>query len=311
MEYIKGITFAPFARRDALASNNAWRSLELLQKCTGAEHVLLAPVGLQDTPHSEHIDFTAEYLPTDDELVKTIRFAQSLGLKVLLKPTVNCTNGVWRAYINFFDNEVPCEPKWSNWFASYERFQVHYASLAQETGCVMFIMGCEMVMAERREAQWRTLTAKVKEVYHGPVSYNTDKYQEENVPFWDCVDVISSSGYYPCGSWGAQLNRIEKVVRRFNKPFFFAETGCMSAAGSSYEPNNWRCAGGADVGEQARWYEEMFEQTAQRSWVQGYALWDWPSTLYRAEDAQADSGYAIYAKPACAVVHRYYSRKAP
>lgn len=40
-----------------------------------------------------------------------IRFAQSLGLKVALKPTVNCDNGVWRARISFFDHDVPCEPK--------------------------------------------------------------------------------------------------------------------------------------------------------------------------------------------------------
>ena len=38
----------------------------------------------------------------DEELYDMIRYAQSLGLKVALKPTVNCDNGVWRARISFF-----------------------------------------------------------------------------------------------------------------------------------------------------------------------------------------------------------------
>ncbi len=33
----------------------------------------------------------------------------------------------------------------------------------------------------------------------------TDKYQENNVTWWDCVDVISSSGYYPIDDWDRQL----------------------------------------------------------------------------------------------------------
>ena len=65
--------------------------------------------------------------------------------------------------------------------------------------------------------------------YHGLVSYNTDKYQEDHVSWWDCVDVISSSGYYPIDQWEQELDRIEKnCLKNYRKPFFFAEAGCMS-----------------------------------------------------------------------------------
>lgn len=56
--------------------------------------------------------------------------------------------------------------------------------------------------------------------YHGLVSYNTDKYQEDHVSWWDCVDVISSSGYYPIDQWEQELDRIEKTVLKYRKPFF-------------------------------------------------------------------------------------------
>ena len=44
--------------------------------------------------------------------------------------------------------------------------------------------------------------------YYGLMSYNTDKYQEDHVSWWDCVDVISSSGYYPIDQWEQELDRI-------------------------------------------------------------------------------------------------------
>lgn len=75
--------------------------------------------------------------------------------------------------------------------------------------------------------------------YHGLVSYNPDKYQEDHVSWWDCVDVISSSGYYPIDQWEQELDRIEKTVLKYRKPFFFAEAGCMSRKGSGMIPNNW------------------------------------------------------------------------
>lgn len=307
MEPIKGVTFQPFGRRGTLAAPEARENLKRMKERTGATHVVLAPSGIQRTPQSETIVFDGPGTYADSELCDMIAFAQSIGLRVILKPTVNCANGVWRAFIDFFDENVPGEPGWANWFESHTRFMAHYAALAQKTGCVLFIAGCEMVMAQRREEQWRALIARVREEYGGPVSYNTDKYQEDRVAWWDCVDVISSSGYYPLGGWEPQLDRIEAVVRRFGKPFFFAEAGCMSARGASAAPNDWTRSTPPDAAEQERWYREMFAHTARRPWVGGYALWDWPERRYAAEEAARDSGYGIYAKPAEAAVREFYT----
>ena len=219
MNYIRGITFAPFVRRGVLDKEEARESLNAMRERTGADTVLLAPGGFQKTAHSTDIGYDSGYTMGDQELKEFIGYAKSLGFRVFLKPTVNCLDGTWRAYISFFDEDVPCEPKWSEWFASYTEFQLHYAEIAEETGCEMFIVGCEMVMTEHREEEWRRLIGDIRKVYHGPVSYNTDKYQEHNVKWWDCVDVISSSGYYPADDWENQLDRIGKVVERYHKPF--------------------------------------------------------------------------------------------
>lgn len=308
MQYIKGFTFAPFCERGVLAKESSYQSLKVMQETTGCNTVIFAPVGWQETAHSETIDFESDATCGDEELCSMIRFAKELGLMVGIKPTVNCKDGTWRAHVNFFDEDVPCEPKWCNWFASYTKFQLHYAKLAQETGCDIFIAGCEMVMSERREEEWRQLISDIRQEYKGLVSYNTDKYQEHNVKWWDCVDIISSSGYYPIDDWKGQLERIEKVVKQFDKPFFFAEMGCMSVEGSSSVPNDWYMTGEADQADQAEWFQAMFEEVEKNTWVQGLAIWSWSDTLFEKQEAENDKGYEIYGKKALEVVKEHFSR---
>ena len=284
-------------------------SLRLMKEKTGSDTVILALGALQNTAHSEDVDYTGDHMPTDDELIEIITYAKELGLRVILKPLVNCKDGTWRAHINFFDQEIVCEPRWSNWFKSYTKYQVHYANIAEQMQCEMFIVGCEMVQAERRVDEWRKLIQDVKKVYTGLVSYNTDKYQEDNVTWWDAVDVISSSGYYPIHDWDNQIQRIEKVVLKYNKPFFFAEAGCPSREGSSHIPNDWEHVGALSLEEQANYYQVMFDKCKDVDWIKGFGLWDWKSHIYKEEDGIYDDEYAVYGKPACNIIKEFYKRK--
>lgn len=306
MQYIKGITFGSFAGRGSFEQKAAYQSMDLLVERTNANFIMLVPNGIQETPQSESIDYTTQATMSDDELIKMIDYIHKKGLSVGLKPTVNCKNGTWRAHINFFDEDVPCEPKWSRWFEAYTDFQLHFARLARKTGCEMFLPGCEMVMSERRDKEWRRLIGDIRTEYDGLVSYNTDKYQEDHVTWWDCVDVISSSGYYPIDDWNEQLDRIEKTVKKFNKPFFFAEAGCMSVAGASKVPNDWRVRGALAPGEQADWYREMFRTAGSRDFVQGFCLWDWTWKQRSLQAAAKDCGYDFYGKPAESVISDFY-----
>ena len=144
--YIKGITFAPFHKCGSLSTQTARDSFDYMIEHTAADFVILAPAGLQEHAHSEEICYTSSATFSDEELINMIRYAKSKGIRVALKPTVNCKNGVWRAYISFFEKDVPCEPKWESWFASYTEFQTHYAKIAEAEQCDLFIAGCEMVM---------------------------------------------------------------------------------------------------------------------------------------------------------------------
>jgi hypothetical protein len=171
----------------------------------------------------------------------------------------------------------------------------------------MFCIGCEMVRADGQDAHWRSLIADVREVYSGLVTYNCDKYQEDHVTWWDAVDVISSSGYYPLGSWEEHLDRIARVVEAHDKPFVFLEAGCPSRQGSPAIPNDWSLPGAPSGAAQLAWYEDMFDACARRPWVGGWFLWDWPPVLYDIADAEANDDYCPYGKPAGAFLRTTYA----
>lgn len=273
----------------------------------GVTWVTIAYTALQPTAQSVSIPFRAEPTVTDDEVRGAVQRARRLGLKVCLKPMVDVADGTWRAYIGFFDWEVPGEPSWSQWFAAYGEYVTHHARLADELDVEMFCVGCEMVRADSQEEYWRSLVANVRDVYDGLVTYNCDKYQEDRVTWWDAVDVISASGYYPSGQWQSQLDRIEAVVVREAKPFCFLEAGCPSREGSAARPNDWTLVGAPSEQVQADYLDEMLTAGAGRSWVGGFMLWDWPAELYDTSSAATDDGYCVHGKLGAEVVRRHYS----
>ena len=60
---------------------------------TGANFVIFAPSGLQETPQSEEICYTSKATIRDDELKDMIAYAKELGLRVALKPTAKTEHG--------------------------------------------------------------------------------------------------------------------------------------------------------------------------------------------------------------------------
>lgn len=302
---INAMTFGFMSTRGQW-SQEARSSLKLLKERCAINTVILPIVANQDTAQSTEIHWNSEEILSDEEIKEMIYYAKSLGLKVILKPMVNVSDGTWRAHINFFDHDVPCEPKWSEWFSSYQKYLLYYANLAEETKCDMFVVGCELVNSDRREKEWRETIALVRKIYSGLLTYNCDKYQEENVSWWDALDVISSSGYYPIDVWEEQLKRIEKTVKKYQKPFFFCEVGCPSRKGSEFLPNDWSYSGEINLKSQEDWFKRMFNECKKYSWVQGFGIWDWKSQLYPLHKAYLDDDYAVFGKPAEKIIADFY-----
>lgn len=306
MDYIHGCTFGFMSRRGFTRSDSWKESLRLMQQQTGCNTVVLAVAALQDHAYSTQVDYETPDVMSMEDVRAVSAYARSLGLRIMIKAMVNCRDGYWRAHIHFFDRDVPFEPTWQQWFASYGRFVCALAETARQVQAEMFCVGCEMVGADHRADDWRALIAAVRQHFNGPVTYNCDKYQENNVTWWDAVDVISSSGYYPIDKLGDHFLRIEQAAAQANRPFIFMESGCPSRTGSEYIPNDWN-AGGAQSNEAQRlWYAAFTAQLAAHPAIRGVVWWDWSAThLYPSEKAAVDAGYGIYNKPAAQIVRAF------
>ena len=304
-----GFNFAPFCGRGILSSDEARESLKTMKETTGANFVIFCPSALQEQTNSTEIPFNTARTCGDDELRGIVEYAHSLGLKVGIKPTVNVRNGMWRAFVDFFDTDVPGEPTWSEWFEAYTLFQLHFAGIAHELGVEMFIAGCEMVMSERRDNEWRRLIADIRQVFpNGLVTYNTDKFQEHLITWWDCVDMISTSGYYPLDSWDSELARMKEVCERHDKSLLFAEIGCPSATGSAAFPNKVYPDYKYSPEEQLEWYREMMSKTADEDWICGYGIWSWHWNTESVLRGSVRCLYDILGKPSEKVVKEYFEK---
>ena len=311
MNFLNAYTFG-FCEKRGFTRGSAWRhSLRILAESTGCNAIILPVCAWQDHTYSTEMDSDHPDVMDAEDVRAVCRYARELKLAVILKAMVNCRDGYWRAYIRFFDSPVPTEPGWADWFASWAKHVCRSAEMAEENKADLFCIGCEMVGTDHREAEWRSLIREVRQRYRGPITYNCDKYQENNVRWWDAVDLISSSGYYPIGELKENFERIQAVAEAAGKPFMFMECGCPSRGDSENRPNDWRYGRGTDQEAQRKWYQAFTDTILDYPFVRGTGWWDWSATRLYPEFAGTDNnGYCTWGKPANKVLAEF-SKKLP
>jgi hypothetical protein len=222
--FVKGVTWGWVGSRGEYASPEAAASMQKLAD-TGADWVCIAFAPAMQTHDTPEIRFSADnqQMVTDDEIRHAIELANQNSLKIILKPTVNCRDGVWRSWIRFFrpvtdeekaagitgemdvwcesphmrDGEVKDREAWDKWWEDYTNYLVHYARIAEEEKVPALCLGCEMGSTEEFEDKWRALIAEVRKVYSGQITYNLNHGRENDIPWLDALDFISVSAYHP------------------------------------------------------------------------------------------------------------------
>ncbi len=305
---------------------------------TGADWVCISFAAEMNAPNDPQIFWGKPdvNMVTDDEVRRAIGLARQNHLKIILKPMCDIRDGTWRARIDFRtqDNKTDTQA-WDKWWANYGQFILHYAKIAQETNCEMFCLGCEMGSTERYVKQWRNLIAEVRKVYTGFLTYSANHGSEDRIGWWDAIDIIGMSGYYPVGidnpaqtpndlstvppsessveamktRWLLIKKKLGYVSRRVDRPVFFIEVGVCSARGFSAAPwTHPQKDATYDADEQRRFYQAIFETFWDEPWFFGFTWWDWPATLYSPQDAKTNTGFCIYGKPAEQLVRQWYAK---
>lgn len=319
---IKGFTYGYAGQRGDYRSQEGIHSQELLYQ-TGVNWVCLAFVVEQKTAMSTDITFDFGKSCSDRDIIAAIERAHAHGIKVCLKPMVNSADGVWRAYIKFPDTDVDGKDVyWDAWFASYGKFMEYYAQLAEETGCEMLCIGCEMCGTERKESHWRELIKKVRGSYSGKLIYNTNHGHENDSQWFDAVDYVGTSAYFPVAQpgqaskeimvreWTRVRDEMKKVHEKWNKPIAFIEIGCRSAKGCASMPWDYiHKELPHDEQEQADFYDSCLQVFGQEEWFAGMFWWDWGTFIYDTiEEASVENGFNIHLKKAEQVLKDWYAK---
>ena len=151
---IKGFTYGWDSHKGMLGTEKANESVKALA-AMGGNWAALAFAVTQEKFSSSRFGMDFRFVDTDREIETAIKQLKDSGLKVCLKPILNCEDGTWRANITFPEREFPIYDEhgrlksyWNEWFSCYTAFICHYAEIAEYTGCEMLCIGCEMIGTE-------------------------------------------------------------------------------------------------------------------------------------------------------------------
>lgn len=285
---------------------------------TNATWISLLVTGYQETIHTTSIDFAGPGTPGDASLERTIAAARGQGLKVMLKPHVDLSNDAAHYRGEIGPDFTAAD--WAAWFASYRPFILHYAEMAERTGCELFCVGCELGTTAVHAAEWREIVAAVRGVYSGPLTYADNQVETslDAVTWWDAVDYIGQDAYPTLtpvaeptvddllGGWTSFRARLQQLSERWNKPLILTEIGCRSVAGGAQNPWDWQRQGAVDLDVQAAFAEAACRAVEGRSWLRGLYWWQWSPDPD--EGGVDDTGYTPHGKPAEAVLRSWYTR---
>ena len=316
--FCKGYTWGFYSGEGGFITEEAERSMERLAS-NGLNWICIPVNCFQEAFYSTNVFAMFGRTQTDEEVIFAVNKARSLGLKVCLKPMVDCLDRVWRARIDFPHENTEYADRW---FASYTRFMLHYARLAERLGCEMLCTGCEMAGMDKNADRCRRLIEDVRGVYSGLIMHNINHGDELRFPWLDAVDIIGISAYYPVTTpedhsiemmhrrWAQHMERVEECHRRYNKPVMFAEIGTRSERGCTETPwaFHYRPDIPLDEQEQADFYESAMAASWDREWFCGYFWWDWKAKLPPIEKARENRDFTIYGKKAEEVLRAWYTK---
>jgi len=282
----------------------------------GVEWISQTPFGWAPSLTSTEVRYRPDgglWGETDEGLSKTTAWAHELGIKTLLKPHLWVHHGDWSG-----DIAMATPEDWARWFASYEAFIVHYAKLAESSRIEALAIGTELGKASARTADWKRLIARVREVYHGKLTYCANWNDEtERVGFWNELDFIGVQAYYPLATvdrpsmsqieegWKPIASRLASLAQRTGKSVVFTEIGFKSVQGSLKEPWRWETAGETDLALQRDAFDATFATFWSRTWFGGVFVWKWhPSPRAPGRD---DRDFTPQGKPALSVIKSYFT----
>ena len=336
--FFKGVTFGFMAPHGYLSSDKAAIEIKRMKE-TGVEWVCLVATMWQEHFYSTLQFQDVELSPSDDEIIEAIRQIHNAGMKVYLRPMLQCLDGGMRMNIGFpGDGEImPGRPMtyWRDWFANFQRLTRHFAALAERTGCEAYCMDSELNQTIAQDTLWRQTIEVARSVYKGHLTCVMSAVKpvldtKDNCPnFWHCeLDSFGLSAYpqvedYPLDGHTPSVDEMIEKMKIWNDQYiafgekypkicYLGECGTCSYHHAS---NAWeaKCRGlsnGFGQGlpfneeEQANYLAAILKVYGATNWWRGLFWWKWDELINRPsfhDDPAGNKDWTLYGKAAAKV----------
>ncbi|TYA74812.1 glycoside hydrolase family 113 [Seonamhaeicola marinus] len=277
---INGVSFV--ASRDAINQSHIDPVVEV-----NANYAAIMPFGFVKDLQSPKIVFNTErqwFGETSKGAKQYIEALRKNGIKIMLKPQIWVWHGEFTGYI-----KMTSEDHWKALEASYSKFILEYAKLAQELKLELLCIGTELeYFVENRPEYWFELIKEIKTIYNGKLTYAANWDEFKRTPFWGELDFIGVDAYFPVSDsktpnveeclkgWKAHVSVIKEKQERFNKPILFTEFGYRSVDFSGKEPwKSERSMNSVNLQAQVNTTKALFETFWKEDWFAGGFVWKW------------------------------------
>lgn len=218
-------------------------------------------------------------------ILESTRLAKKAGLKIMLKPQV-WMHDEWVGNVDF-----QTEEEWLIWERDYRNYLIQQVQLAKDEQVEMICIATEYQQAVmKRTPFFRSIIAEIRSIYSGKLCYSANWDQYREIPFWDVLDFVGISAYFPLcddktpdiktlkNAWRFYIEEMESFSKKVNKPILFTEFGYLSVdgcAGKTWELEKQIEVYPINQKAQANAYDALFSSLWPKSWWAGGFVWKW------------------------------------
>ena len=287
---IRGVTIGPI--ESSLHPNRGYGSAPfertlLEAKRLGSTWVSLTPFARVNDLKSTGISlsFEAPFADNRRAIVRSVRQAHALGLRVLIVPHLWVESGEWRGEL-----DPGSDAAWDEWSRNYRAFLLTWAEVARDAQVDMLAVGVELRswLTTAHAKSFEPIVRDVRRVYPGLLTYAGNWDDVEQTVILGQLDVIGLNAFFPLaekdGAGYEELaagglrvrDRLAKLAEFWQKPIFFNEFGYTTRPDPAIRPWEWPDKMShvvPDQAAQATAYRALLSAFVDEPWFAGFFVW--------------------------------------
>lgn len=286
-------------------------------KEVNANHAAVMPFGFIRDVASPEIVFNTErqwFGETNKGAMQYIGLLHKNNIRTMVKPQIWIWRGEFTGTLH-----MNSEEDWKKLEASYSKFIMANAKMAQETQSEIFCIGTELEkFVINRPEYWHKLIAEIRTVYDGKLTYAANWDEYSRVPFWEDLDYIGIDAYFPLSEektpsveqlregWQRWKGDIAALSEKTGRPVMFTEFGYRSMDYTAHKP--WlvdRNEDEVNLVAQVNAKKAIFTEFWDEEWFAGGYVWKW-FIDHKKSGGEADNRFTPQNKPAQEIIKEVY-----